>query len=41
MFSTKVAGWVALVVLLICAGLIALQVLELQFFRAESVWLKP
>jgi hypothetical protein len=40
-FSTKVAGWVALVVVLVCAGLIALQVLEFQFFRAESVWLKP
>ncbi len=42
MFSTKAAGWLALVVVLISVGLIALQVLEFLFFRAEpSVWLKP
>jgi hypothetical protein len=42
MFSIKVASWLALVVVLLCAGLVTLQVLEFQFFSAEpSVWLKP
>jgi len=41
-FSTKVASWLALVVVLVCTGLITLQVLEFMFFRAEPyVWLKP
>lgn len=42
MFSTKAISWLALVVIFVCAGLITLQVLEFQYFRAEpSVWLKP
>ena len=42
MFSTKVAGWIALVAVLLFAGLIALQVMELSFYKAEpSAWLKP
>ena len=42
MFSTKAASWLALVVVLICVGLVTLQVLEFMYFRAEpSVWLKP
>ena len=41
-FSTKVAGWLALIVVLICVGLVTLQVLEFLFYRAEpSVWLQP
>ena len=42
MFSTKAISWLSLVVVFICVGLITLQVLEFQCFRAEpSVWLKP
>jgi len=41
-FSTKVAGWLALVTVLVCVGLVTLQVLEYLFYSAEpSVWLKP
>lgn len=42
MFSTKVASWLALVVVLISVGLVTIQVLEFLDYRAEpSVWLKP
>ena len=42
MFSTKVAGWLALVSVLFCVGLITLQVMEFMYYQAEpSVWLKP
>ena len=42
MFSIKVASWLALVILLICIGLITVQVKEFMDYRAEpSVWLKP
>ena len=42
MFSTKVAGWLALVAVLLCAGLLTLQVMEFMYYKAEpSVWLKP
>ena len=42
MFSTKAAGWLALIAMLVCVGLVTLQVLEYLFYSAEpSVWLKP
>ena len=42
MFSTKIAGWIALVAVVLFAALIALQVVEISFYKAEpSVWLKP
>lgn len=42
MFSTKVASWLALIAVLVCVGLVTLQVLEFLFYRTEpSVWLKP
>jgi hypothetical protein len=41
-FSTKVAGWLAIIIALICIGLVTLQVLEFLDYRAEpSVWLAP
>lgn len=42
MFSTKVAAWLTIVIVLICVGLVTLQVLEFLDYRAEpSVWLTP